>query len=131
MKLAKRLLAWGLVFSVFFSNYGCSVFRPPTETLNIDCAQKEVQVQVNGQRAQCPSQIETRRNRTVVIEADKEGYETYYRTIESNLNNTAILDIVGGFFLLIPIVGLASPGAYSLDTTDVYIDLQPKKPQKN
>lgn len=38
-----------------------------------------------------------------------------------SLSDTAMLDIVGGFFFLIPFIGLAAPGAWDLDSTNVVI----------
>ena len=57
----------------------------------------------------------------------KKGYVPYQRTIRSQLNATGILDVVGLALFVLPGVGLLTPGAYSLDETDIIIYLYEKR----
>lgn len=47
----------------------------------------------------------------------------YQRTVGNHFNETGVLDVVGGCLFLVPFIGLATPGAWSLDETDVTISL--------
>ena len=42
-----------------------------------------------------------------------------------HLNETGILDIIGGIIILIPALGLLSPGAWSVDETAVTVQMFP------
>jgi len=43
-----------------------------------------------------------------------------------SLSSTAMLDIVGGIFLLLPFLGLLAPGAWDLDSTSIFIAVPAK-----
>ncbi len=126
MKLLKNVVAWGLMVCLTTVSFGCSCFRSSTQTLNLACDQEGVLVHVNGQQAACPGQIAVKRDNGVSVTANREGYKTYYRSIDSHMNGSGVWDIVGGVVWLVPFIGLASPGAYSLDETNIHIDLFPE-----
>jgi hypothetical protein len=67
-----------------------------------------------------------KRNRDVSIQCYKEGYAPYQRTIGNHFNTTGVLDAVGTWLFLLPGIGLFTPGAWSLDETDVTISLYQK-----
>jgi hypothetical protein len=82
-------------------------------------------LKVNGDRFNCPAEIKVRRNNYVLIEAEKEGYENYIKSIDYHLNGTGITDAVGAAIWYIPGVGLMVPGAWDLDETEITVDLYP------
>ena len=107
---------------------GCSAFRAHNQTLNVNCMPQDAILMVNGQRHSSPTQVNVKRNRDVSIQCHKEGYYPYQRTIGHHFNATGALDAVGTFLFLVPGVGLFTPGAWSLDETDVSISLYKSEP---
>ena len=53
------------------------------------------------------------------------GDRVAVRSVGKGFSTTGILDIVGGLFWLVPFVGLAFPGAYSLEEDNVALLLPP------
>lgn len=82
-------------------------------------------MQINGIVCQSPATLSVPRNKPLFISCEKDGYFSSQRTIASRLNGVGALDAVTGAFLLYPLAGLFMPGAYSLDSTDVQIELIP------
>jgi len=68
-----------------------------------------------------------KRNRQVSIAADKDGYFPYEQSVGYHFNTTGALDAVGTALFLIPAIGLFTPGAWSLDETNVAIVMVPKQ----
>lgn len=122
-KTMNRLIGWAMVGVMVFLSTGCSAFRPHNQTMNITCHPDDAILMINGQRYPAPAQVRVPRNRDVSIQAHKEGYSPYQRTIQNHLNATGALDIVGTLLILLPGIGLFFPGAWSLDETDVAITL--------
>jgi hypothetical protein len=124
MKLSRKIVAAMLTICFLPPLAGCSIFRPPDQILHVDCEQGEVQLKVNGQPYTCPAEVPVRRNRAVNVLASKKGFPTQQRTIPFQISTTGILDLAGGIIILVPAIGLAFPGAFDLDTTELYIDLR-------
>jgi hypothetical protein len=104
---------------------GCSVFRSHTQIINVTCSEPEAKLTVNDWRETSPFKGWAFRNKSVIIQCEKEGYEVAARFVNYHLNATGYLDIVGGFLVYIPYVGLFFPGAYSLDDTDIKVQMIP------
>jgi hypothetical protein len=121
MKAMSLTLAMSMVFLT-----GCSAFRSSTQMVNITCNPNDAILTVNGQRYTPPVQINAKRNRDLSIQCYKEGYAPSQRTIGHHLNGTGALDAVGTLLILVPCIGLFTPGAWSLDETDVAITLYQK-----
>jgi len=105
---------------------GCSAFRSSVETMSIQCNPTDSVLMVNGQRYTPPAQVTVKRNREVSINCYKDGFVPYQRTIGYHFNSTGALDAVGTALFLIPCIGLFTPGAWSLDETNVTVSLVPK-----
>jgi hypothetical protein len=108
---------------IVLTNTGCSAFRSPMQTMNINCNPSDCILMVNGQRYTPPAQISVKRNRDVSIQCYKDGYAPYQRTIGNHFNDTGVLDAIGTWIFILPGIGLFTPGAWSLDETDVTIAL--------
>lgn len=128
MNRCRRFLATALGVALLTQMTGCSAFRPFDQTVKIDCAQKGVQLKVNGASYDCPAEVPVRRNKAVDVRASKEGYPTQQRTIRYQISTTGVLDLTGALIILVPGIGLAFPGAFDLDTTSLYFDLQQPVP---
>lgn len=105
---------------------GCSAFRSHSQMVNITCMPNDAILTINGQRYTSPAQIEAKRNRNVSIQCYKEGYMPSQRTIGHHFNATGALDAAGTFLFIVPCIGLFTPGAFTLDETDIAITLYAK-----
>jgi hypothetical protein len=113
----------GMSVVLLAASTGCSVFKSHMQTVNINCTPPDSVLMVNGEKYASPAQISVKRNKDVSIECFKDGYAPYRSKIFHHLNETGNLDIIGGCLFLVPLVGVFSPGAWSLDQTDVEISL--------
>lgn len=105
----------------------CSAFRPSKESISVMTSQPDAVIYVNGHPiGQGSVTTQVKRNQNVQIVASKPGYYPGSYNIGSNLNTTGVLDIVGTFFFLFPIIGVFFPGAKSLDENNVFVNLIPQ-----
>ncbi len=81
---------------------------------------------VNGTEYMVPNMIMVNRNSDVSIHCSKVGYHPYRKVIGHHFNLTGTMDLVSTFFLVVPVIGLFTPGIWSLNATEVNIDLHPK-----
>lgn len=124
MNFFRKLLAAMLTIAFLPYLAGCSILRPVNQTLHVDCAQPGVQLKVNGAPHSCPADVPVRRNKAVNVLASKEGFPVQQRTVPFHISTTGVLDLAGGIIILVPAIGLAFPGAFNLDTTELYIDMR-------
>ena len=113
------------LFAMTSAMVGCSVFRSHTQTMNVTCSQAEAKLCINGREDKNPFEGRVPRNKGVIIECEKGGYDGATRFVNYHLNTTGYLDIIGGFLIYIPYVGLFFPGAYSLNDTDIKVQMVP------
>ena len=71
------------------------------------------------------AEFRAKRNKDVQIMVKAKGYYPGYASIGNELSTTAILDIIGTVLFLFPVIGLAFPGAKTLDRQNVAVDLVP------
>jgi len=102
---------------------GCSLFLPSHQEISVKCSPDDSILMIDGERYKAPVQLEVRRDEVHLIEARKDGYTPYRHTIDSHYNTLGILDGIGTVTLLLPVIGFLSPGARSLDETDITIQL--------
>ncbi len=57
----------------------------------------------------------------------KDGYHPGMREVDTEMSMTGVLDIIGGCIFLLPFIGLAFPGARSLDQNNVSVLLEKEK----
>ncbi len=118
-----------LIMLGLFLVQACSAFNPSTQLVTVNCTPKETRVMLNGERFDCPAKVYVRRDKKLLVEGYSEGYSPYSQTIDYHLNSTGEYDIAGSIFILIPIFGLLTPGAWDLDQTEIEIQLEPLKPE--
>ena len=102
---------------------GCSLFVPATQQITIDGEPAGAKVIVNGRRVTTPATVEVKRNAFINIEVSKEGYEPQSLKGSFGLSPLGILDLLGGFVILVPFIGFASPGAFQQDQENFYFTL--------
>ena len=74
-----------------------------------------------------PLYFEAQRGDNLLIEVQKPGYQTQYRTLSRKMGTLGILDIVGGAIWLVPFFGLLSSAAYEHDPAEIGITLEPEQ----
>jgi hypothetical protein len=124
--MAIKILACVVLTLALAMNTGCSAFVSHNQTINVICEPADAVLTINGQRYDSPAQVRVKRNRDVSLQCYKAGYVPYQRTIGHHFNATGALDVAGGILFLVPAVGIATPGAWSLDETDIHISLHRK-----
>lgn len=110
-----------MIASMLFS--GCSAFIPKTQTISVNCSEQDALLQINGQPYNGSAQTEVRRNKSVAIVCEKPGYHTTQKTIDYSLSGTGVADIIGTVIFLLPVVGLITPGAFTLDETSITVSM--------
>lgn len=107
---------------------GCSFFAPSMQTIHVTSSPSEAKVVAGGRPVgQTPVQFEAHRGENLLIEVRKPGYQTQYRTSSRTLSTIGTLDVIGGFFLLLPLFGLLSSGAWKHDPGQYGFVLDPEK----
>ena len=115
-----------VVIVVSFS--GCSFFAPSMQTIHVTSPPSGANVVAGGRPVgQTPVQFETHRGENLLIEVQKASYQTQYRTSSRSLSTIGTLDVIGGFFLLLPLFGLLSSGAWKHDPGQYGFILDPEK----
>ena len=106
---------------------GCSLFGPTKQSIDVRSNPPEAQVLVNGKpMGITPLRFDVDRRDNMLLEIQKSGYHMEYRKSSSNLSGLGLLDVVSGFFWLIPFVGLTSSAAWQHDPADFEITLLPE-----
>lgn len=121
--MKKKTIPMALSVSIALS--GCSAFVPKTETVSVSCSQSDATLQINNQQYKGSAQADVPRDKNVAIMCTKPGYFPAQKTIDYSLSGTGVADIVGTVFLLLPGIGLFTPGAFHLDETNVHIPMMP------
>lgn len=62
------------------------------------------------------------------MEVHKTGYTPQTRVTGRKLSSVGIVDVIGGAFFLLPLLGLIAPGAWEQDPSTIGITLEPDKP---
>jgi hypothetical protein len=108
---------------------GCSMFVNPNQQISVMSNVPTAQIYVNGELVGQGSGVtaSVRRNKNVQIMATADGYYSNTKGIDTHLSTTGILDIIGIFLYIVPVIGLFFPGSRTLDEHNVTIMLQPDK----
>ncbi|HEU0265902.1 MAG TPA: hypothetical protein VFR01_09265 [Geobacterales bacterium] len=103
----------------------CSVLVPSRQTVTVTSSEPDAIVSINGIPHKPPVTYKAKRNQSLLIVAEKPGFNEYRQSIDYHMNATGILDTLGTIVILLPAVGLMTPGAFSLDETNIAITMVP------
>ena len=106
---------------------GCSAFKPPTQSVIITASDTSAEIFINAEHKGVGTvTAELRRDKSHAIMA-KVGGRVGAASIGTHVSTTGLLDIVGGLFFLVPLVGILTPGFYDLDQTTFTIAIPPER----
>lgn len=124
-KVSFRLISFAVV-SCYLA--GCSLFGPRSESIGVSSDPPGARVIASGKPVgTTPLYFEAQRGDNLLIEVQKSGYQTQYRTLSRRMSTLGILDIVGGAIWLVPFFGLLSSAAYEHDPAEIGISLEPEQ----
>jgi hypothetical protein len=104
----------------------CSLFVSSMQPVAITASDPTAQIFVDGSPVGTGTVTQDlKRDRGHAFMAKTSDNRAGTATIGTKISTTGVLDIVGGFFLLVPFIGLVSPGFWSLDTDQVAIAIPP------
>lgn len=115
-----------VVFTYYLT--GCSLFGPRYETIGVSSDPPAARVTVSGKPVGAtPVRFEVHRGENLLLEVQKDGYQTQYRSASRKLSTLGILDVVGGAMFLLPLIGLLSSAAWEHDPAEFGITLERDK----
>lgn len=124
-KISLRLISL-VIASCYLA--GCSLFGPRSESIGVSSDPPGARVIASGKPVgTTPLYFEAQRGGNLLIEVQKTGYQTQYRTLSRKMSTLGILDIVGGAIWLVPFFGLLSSAAYEHDPAEIGISLEPEQ----
>lgn len=116
----KKLLA-SLLVPLTALVCSCSLASSSTQSIVIMPSHASAEVYVDGNlRGTGPQTVELSKKRNHSVMA-KCGNSAGAASIERNLSTTGLLDIIGGFLILLPFIGLTAAGAWELSPTTVSV----------
>ena len=119
----KKVISKMIILVSLILMIGCSTFQPHNQIITVSCVPNNATIIVNSQQYGSNSQVIVKRDENVVIQAYKDGYISYQHIVGYHFSGTGFLDAIGAFWFLIPVIGLLTPGAWTLDATNVEIVL--------
>ena len=102
---------------------GCSTVVPPTQLVTIAASEPDANIFVNGRQVENPAKIRAKRKNSLSIEAQKPGFHVATRTVRPTISTTGVADIIGFFIILLPGIGMLTPGAWRLEETDIHLQM--------
>ncbi len=126
-----------LIVAISINLSACSVLTPSKQKITITSNVPDANITVNGENMGVGNlSYSVPRNQNVSIMAVKEGYQPSFKTVSRRYNVGGILDLVvcwaGLIILTFPwcVSGIAAPGAWDLDETNILIHMVPDNSYK-
>jgi len=125
MTVIKSIFVFLLCVSVLSTQMGCSMVVPGRQRFSVTASETDAKIYVNGDYLG-NGNVQTRvsRNHDVSVLVKKEGFNPVSKNIGTEFSVTGVLDVVGGFLVLFPLMGLFFPGARQLEQTNVAVVLE-------
>ncbi len=110
--------------ALMLSLASCSFSSPTKQNLRVVCNDPAATIELNGEvigKGEAVAQVSTAEGVSIVA---KSGSKRGFASVDPTLSKAGIYDIVGGCFLLVPFIGLASDGAWKLEQDTVQVNLK-------
>lgn len=127
---AQRSVTVAVLIACHLNLTACSIFGGSSQPLTVNSDPPGANVLINGTLAgTTPLQHQVPRRGDLTVEVHKQGYQTQSRMTGRKLSSVGIVDVIGGAFFLLPLLGLIAPGAWEQDPSMIGITLEPNNPQ--
>jgi hypothetical protein len=127
---AQRPVTVAILILCHLNLTACSIFGGSSQPLTVNSEPPGANVLINGTLAgTTPLQHQVPRRGDLTVEVQKAGYKTQSRMTGRKLSSVGIVDVIGGAFFLLPLLGLIAPGAWEQDPATIGITLEPDNPQ--
>jgi hypothetical protein len=104
---------------------GCSFLVPAKQELTIVPSDEQAEVFVNGEKVgQGRTVVKVKRGKDYAVLA-RVGDRAGTATVTRKISGAAIADIIGGCIILVPFLGIFSPGFWQLDPSAVTVVVPP------
>ena len=112
-----------LIISLFLSS--CSMFNWTRTPIRIQTSEPDTKIYVNGDYMG-DERVYTfvPRHTYTTILAKKKGFKPAHRDVAYRLGTLGTIDLLFGCVLLVPLIGLAFPGAYVAEQENVTIIME-------
>jgi PEGA domain len=122
----KTIARKAAAIALSISMTGCSFFGARLQTITVSSDPIGADVYINGERVgKSPVSHEVPRGPDLLVEVRAEGYEVGYRKANRSLSTLGIADMIGGWLLLLPFLGLLAPAAWEHQPNAFGIALDP------
>ena len=122
----KRNIVYILVAALFLNS--CSMFNWSRTPLRVTTSEDDAKIYVNGDYLGNGSiQTTVPRHTNISVLVKKDGFIPAQREIGYRLGSVGMIDALFGCVLLVPLIGLAFPGAWVVDQENVSIILEKQK----
>lgn len=122
----KRVVCMGLVCALFLSS--CSLVMPGKQEVDIVCDNREAFIYADGNPlGYGRAQVNLSRGKDHVISAELPDGRTANMILSKELSVAGKLDLLGTLFFIVPLVGLLSNGAWTLERDAVFLHMPPVK----
>ncbi|MDR0933102.1 MAG: hypothetical protein LBM70_08820 [Victivallales bacterium] len=120
MKTQLTLFIAGILITV---SPGCSFLGNKTQELSINVEPADSRVLINNKWYTSPVRLTIPTGKSVSVTATHPGYVSETQKLRVGISKLGILDLVGAAFFLLPAIGFLSDGAYQVQDTDLYFQL--------
>lgn len=99
--------------------------EPATQMIAIHASDPDAEISVDGRavgRGTATVSLQRKRSHTVTARV---GDRAGSATIDRRVSTMGMLDLVGGFVLLVPWIGVLAPGFWALEPEEVIVTLPP------
>lgn len=104
---------------------GCSIFARTTDDVLVTASDPAAALYADGSFIGTGSATATVRSNEDHVFTAILGDRTAKEGTRTHVSTTGMIDAIFGFVLLVPFIGLATPGAHSVDRTSVLLVLPP------
>lgn len=104
---------------------GCSLFTSSTQLVQVTTNEANAEITIDGSfvgKGSTSTSLQRDRDHVVMVRLDD---RISTAVIGHEISALGILDLVGGFFLLFPFIGIAGDGFWDLDPQSIVIVLPP------
>jgi len=106
---------------------GCSLFAPHSQTLQVTASDPDAEIIINGSyQGRGAVAVRVPRNQSQAVMA-RVGDRVGTASVQPVISTTGVLDVVGTFFFLFPILGVISPGFFKLERDSITVVVPPGK----